>query len=162
MNIDGTFLQGFRDDEVDQIDHRRLVRHHLDVVQIPALSRGTLLRIEILDHLLNRHLITLGDLLQYLRARRDKFLHFQAAQQPNVVNHALVARIGCGYSNGSVSDRDRQDSVLFDKFRRQSANGLGRHVELGQASEGMLASALAIDVSLRDWTITLGQIQVIW
>ena len=49
-------------DQVDQIDDGRLIGHHLDVVQVAALDRRRLLRVEILDHLLNRHLVALGDL----------------------------------------------------------------------------------------------------
>ena len=67
MNIAGALPQRRRDDQVDEVDDRRLVGHHFDVVQVLALAGGCLVRAEIFDHLLDRDLVTFGDLFEDLR-----------------------------------------------------------------------------------------------
>ena len=96
MNVARTFPQRGGYDQVDQVHHRRLVGHHFDVVRAFLRRRPGGLRVEILDHLLDRHLAGFGDLLQQFRRFHRLFLHFQSRQQPDVIYHPLVARLGRG------------------------------------------------------------------
>ena len=79
MDVTGALANGFGNDQVDQVDDRRLVGHHLDIVQVPSFNAGACSRVEILDHLLNRDLVALGHLLEDLRHRHDRFPHLQPA-----------------------------------------------------------------------------------
>ena len=134
-----------RNDHVDQIDDRRLVRHHLDVVQRPALRADRMLRVEILDHLLNRHLVALRHLLQDLGHRGFKFLHLQAAQQPDIFDHPLVAGFGGRDLNRAVVQADGENPMPFYELQRQRPNRLGGHFELAQTAQSSARHARSED-----------------
>jgi len=55
------------------------------------VSASTPTAVEVLDHLLDRHLIRPGDLLQNLVERRRLLLDFQPREQAEIVNHLRVA-----------------------------------------------------------------------
>ena len=99
MNVAGPFAQRGGNDQIHQIDDRGFVGHHLDVLEIVPLADFGVLRVEVFDHFLHRHLIAIGDFLGDLRGRSLKFLHFQTAQKPDVVYHPLVAGSGGGDVN---------------------------------------------------------------
>ncbi len=124
---------GLGDNQVDQVDDRGLVGHHLDVVQVLALGGGAPLRVEILDHLLDRHLVALGQLLENLRCRDLGLPHLQPRQQPYVLDHRPVARLSRRYLYRAVLQCQRQNPVLLHKISRQCPHHLGRNLHLGQA-----------------------------
>ena len=102
-------------------------------------------RIEVLDHLLDRHLVALGDFFQQLRRRRRLLMHLQPAQQPDVIHHPLVARLGRGHVDRSVLDPQRQHAMAFDKISRQRAQRLRGNTQLSPvpgALRGRAARAL--------------------
>ena len=133
MNVACAFPERGGNDEVDQVDHRGFIGHHLDVVQVPVLDRGALLRIEVLNHLLHRHLVALADLFQDLRSRGLELLHFQATQQPNVIDHPLVAGLGRGNVNCALVNLQRQNPVTLHEIRRERAYGFRGYREPGKA-----------------------------
>ena len=77
----------------------------------------------------------LGDLLVDLRGGSFKFLHFQTAQKPDVVNHPLVGGSGGGDVDGSVDDFKGQNAVAFGKFGGQRANDFRRNCKPDEAAQ---------------------------
>ena len=96
MDIAGSLANGFGNDQVDQVDDGGLIGHHLDVMQILAFNRGAAFRVEILDHPLNRDLVTLGHLFQDVRDGNQGLHDLETAQKPDVIHHPFVARLGGG------------------------------------------------------------------
>jgi hypothetical protein len=107
MDVAGPFPHRRGNDDVDQIDDGRLIRHHFDVVQVLALGRGTFLGTEILDHLLDGHLIALGNLFEDFGSGRVGFLHLQTAEQPNVIDDPLVSGFRGRDVKRSILDLER-------------------------------------------------------
>ena len=58
-------------------------------------------------------MIALGNLLQYFDRWRLGFFHLQTAQQPDIIDHPLVAGLGGGNVDGTIVDLERQDAVTF-------------------------------------------------
>src|SRR5207237_1566225 len=85
--------------------------------------------------LLDRDLIRFGDLFDYFRRRRFRFLYLQPAEQADVVDHPLISRIGRGHVEGPLGDLQRKDAVTFYKVRRERAQGVGRNADSGQNSD---------------------------
>ena len=100
-----------------------------------ALGRGRLLRVETLDHFLNRHLVALAYLLQDFRRGSLNFLDFQTAQEPNVIDYPLITRVRRRDAERAVAQFKRQDAVTFDELDREDADRLGRYGESGQAGQ---------------------------
>jgi hypothetical protein len=151
MNVTGPLPQRRGNDDVDQIDDRRFIGHHLDVVQVFALDVRTTIRIEVFEHLLHRDLVALGDFFQDLGSRRDGLLDLQTAQEPDVIDHPLVARLGRGYVNRAVVDFERQDAMTLDEVGGQRAHGLWRNIKLCQTS-ARPARAVRLENQFGRWT----------
>ena len=134
VNIAGPLAQGCGNDEVDQIDHRRFIGHDLDVVQVFALRRGRPVRMQVLDHLLDRHLAGFGDLFQQFGRFDRLFLHLQSGQQPDVIDDPLIARLRRGHEDGAAAHFQRQDAVALDELGRQRAHRLRRHRQTRRAA----------------------------
>ena len=134
MNVARAFPKRGGNDDVDQVDHRRLIGHHLDVVEVLAVGGGTFVVVQILDHLPHRERIAFGNFLQNVRRRRFGFPHLKTAQQPDVIDHPLVAGIRRGDVEGAILNLDGQNLVTPGKIRRQRANGFGGHVKPGDAA----------------------------
>ena len=125
MNIAGPLAQGGGNNQVDQIDHRRLVGHHFDVVRALLRGRAGGRRLEVVDHLLDRHLAGLGDLFQQFGPIDRLFLHFQPCQEPDVLDHPLISRSGRGDHDDPAAHFHRQNAVALDEFGRQRGHGVG-------------------------------------
>src|SRR5207244_13051831 len=91
-----------------------------------------MLAAEAFDHLVNRHLVALGTVLQNLGSRRCRLLHLQTAQKPDVIDHSLVAGISRRDVNRAVADLERQNAVAPYEIGGEGAKGLRRHVEFGK------------------------------
>ena len=110
----------------------------------PSVADG-LLRVEVLDHLLNRHLVALRHLLQDLGRRGFEFLHLQTAQQPDILDHPLVAGFGGRDLNRAVVEADRENPMPLHELQRQRPNRLGGHLKLAQTAQSPSRRALAED-----------------
>jgi len=129
MDVAGPFAQSRRDNQVHQVDHRRLVGHHLDVMEIPRFSVHARLRVEVLDHLLDRHLIRPGDLLQNLVERRRLLLDFQPREQRR--SSITCALAGAAEAMTSTpGGPPPAESMSFGKLRRNQPHPLRRRRHL--------------------------------
>ena len=131
MDVAGALAHGRGNDEIDQVDDRGLVGHHLDVMQVFALAVAGLLGAEVLDHLLDGHLVTAGDGFRDFRRREFLRNHFQSRQQTDVVNHAGIAGFGGGEAQDTVLNFQGQDPVTLDEICRQGAERIGRGGKFG-------------------------------
>ena len=126
MDVAGALPQGGRDDDIDEIDHRGLVGHDLDVVEVVALLWPVARRPEVLDHPLHGHLVGGFDLFQDVVATGDRLLDLEPAEEAHILDDALITGIGRGDAQCAVRNLERKNLRFADEFRAESfARGLG-------------------------------------
>ena len=96
-------------------------------MKVLPLHHPAVFRVEILDHLLNRQLVTFRHLLEDFPGRSLELRHLQARQQPDVIHHPRVTRIGRGEVEGPLAYLQRQDAAALDELRRQGTDRFRGH-----------------------------------
>src|SRR5439155_18317261 len=130
--VAGPLAQGGRDNQVDQINDSGLIGHHLDIVQVAALHHRGLLGAEALDHRFNRHLVAFGYPFEDLRCGHENFLYFQSAEQPDVIDDALVAQLGGADLQRAVIKLQGQHEVALNEVARQCADRVSGYGDFGK------------------------------
>src|SRR5205823_9597199 len=106
------------------------IGHHLDVVQVLDLGRAIVFGMQILDHLLDRDLITLGNFLEQLLGWRFGFFYFERAQQADIFDQPLIAWLNGSDMKRAILYFVWKDAVAFDEIGRQRAQGFRRNRDM--------------------------------